>query len=343
MSMLRKYMGVSFVLLTFLAISACKKDQTEDTTPPTLSEVTNLTNRATPLQAIGYGEWIIIKGTHLSSTFKVDFNGTLAADSLTYAEDNSITVKIPNNLADPINNPITVSTKYGTATLNFKIMQPGPQIADFNPGAGVADDIITIEGNYFKGLTGVTINGVPATIVSSTQTEIKVKVPTGVTYGPIVVTTPVGSVTATKTFGLKYVIYDDALRNAWTNTSYSTNSLDLASTLNVRRGTTSINVSHKAFSAVRFRLVAKLTMAGYSTIKISIFGGLGTQGKKVRISSSNNSVTSGTYDIVLNEGKWTDYQVPLINIGNPAIIEYLTFQEISGFASPMFIDDVGFY
>ncbi|MFN0290389.1 IPT/TIG domain-containing protein [Pedobacter helvus] len=340
MKMIKKHINASIILLTFMAISACKKDSSENTAPPTLSSVTTLNDRSTSLQSIGYGEWIIIKGTNLSTTSEVDFNGTLAADSLTYADDNTITVKIPANLTDPINNPIKVTTKYGTATLNFQIKQPGPQIDDFSPGAGNVDDEITIDGNYYKGITGVTINGVAATIVSSTQTQVKIKVPTGGTFGQVVITTPVGSVTATKTFGLKHVIYDDGFKNSWTNTSYSTTSLNLASTTNTRRGTSAIDVTHKSFSAVRFRLVSKFSTVGYSMVKISMFGGPGTQGKKVRITVSP---AAGNYELLLNEGKWTDYQVPFINIGNPATIEYITFQEFSGFASQIFIDDVGFY
>lgn len=331
---------LAVIAILLLLVGACKKKETENTAAPTLTSVSNLMNRTTPLTSIGYGEWISIKGTNLATTYKVDFNGTLAPDSLIYGDDNTVTVKIPAQLTDPINNPITVTTKYGSATLNFQIKQPAPQITDFSPGAGNVDDEITIDGNYFKGITSVTINNVAATIVSSTQTQVKIKVPAGGTAGVVVVTTPVGSITATKTFGLRHVIFDDALRNAWTNTSYSFTSLDLASTANTRRGTTAINVVHKSFSAVRFRLVAKFATAGYSMVKISMFGGVGTQGKKVRISLTPAATA---YDIVLNEGKWTDYQIPFINIGNPTSIEYLTFQEFSGFASQIFIDDVGFY
>lgn len=340
MKAIQKYLSTFIMGIAILLLAACKKDKEENTAPPTLSAVTNLVDRNTELQAVDYGDWILIKGTNLSTTNKVDFNGTLAADSLTYADDNSVTVKIPANLTDPINNPITVTTKYGSATLNFKIKQPNPKVEDFSPAAGAAGDEVTIVGNYFKGVTEVTINGVAATIVSNTQTEIKVKVPTGVTYGAVVVTTPVGSVTATKTFGLKYIIYDDALKNSWTNTSYSLNSIDFASTANVRRGTSAIAVDSKGWGAVRFRLVAKFNTTGYSTLKISIFGGTDSQGRKVKIAVTP---TAGTYEIVLNEGKWTDYQIPLINIGSPATIEYLTFQEFSGKVTQTYIDDVGFY
>ncbi|WP_113663827.1 IPT/TIG domain-containing protein [Pedobacter nanyangensis] len=344
MKTIAKYFGTYFIAAAMMVLFGCKKDKEENTAPPTLTAVTNLTNRSAELQAVDYGDWIMIKGANLKTTQKVDFNGTLAADSLTYAEDNSITVKIPANLTDPINNPITVTTKYGTATLNFKIRQPAPLVEDFSPGAGVPDDEITIAGNYFKGVSGVTINGVNAAIVSSSQTQIKVKVPAGVTYGPVVITTPVGSVTAAKTFGLKYTIYDDGLKNAWsTSSSYSYNVLDLANLTTVRRGTSAMFVNYKGWGAVRYRLVAKFNTTGYTTIKISIFGGTGTDGKKIRVSSTNGSVKSTTYDILIREGKWTDFQIPLINIGSPALIEYLDFQEFSNNASQIYIDDVGFY
>lgn len=336
----KKYINVSLIILSFMAISACKKDKTESSAAPTLTTITNLTDRSSVLESIGYGEWIIISGHNLSTTTKVDFNGELAADSLIYANENSITVKIPAELADPLSNPITVTTKYGTATLNFKIKQPSPRIDDFNPAAGGPDDELTIYGAYFKGATKATINGVSATILSSTKTEIKVRVPAGVTNGQVVVTTPVGIATATKTFGLKYTIFDDALNNGWTNTSYSTTALDFANTAVVRRGTTSILVAHKAFSALRFRLASKFSTVGYTTLKISMYGGVGTQGKKVKISLTP---AAGTYELILIEGKWTDYQIPFINIGNPSSIEYLTFQEFSGFASAIYVDDIGFY
>lgn len=333
-------LSASVLLTAFLLLTGCKTEEAENTAPPTLTAVTNLSDRNTPLTSIGYGEWISIKGTNLSTTYKVDFNGTLAKDSLLYGDDNTVTVKIPPQLTDPINNPITVTTKYGTATLNFQIKQPAPVITGINPPAGNPNDDVTIAGNYFKGVTSVTIGGVAATIVSNTQTEIKIKVPAAVTYGQVVVTTPVGTVTADKTFGLKHVIYDDALRGNWTNTSYSA-TWDMLHTTTVRRGTYAI--AHKftvGFGACRFRSLPTFSTSGYTTLKISIYGGPGTAGKKVRISLTP---AKSTYDLVLTEGAWTDYQIPLINLGSPTAIDYITFQEFSGLASQIYIDDVGFY
>lgn len=331
--------GIFTLLACMVTFMSCKKDHTDSKAfPPTITAVTNLTARDVALTAVGYGDWIIIKGTFLATTFKVDFNGTAAADSLIYATDSTVTVKIPSTLNDPVNNPITVTTQYGTATYNFKILQPAPVISSFDPGAGGPGDVVTIKGNYFKGLTEVRFETTVATIISSTQSEIKVNVPTGVTYGYIYVTTPIGTAKSANAFGLKMVIFDDALGTSWNNTSYSS-TYDMNQTAIVRRGTKAI--AHKftvGFGAARFtRSPALSSTAGYSGLKISIYGGAGTNGKKVRI-----TIVSGfTYDLFLTEGVWTDYQIPFTNLGNPASITAITFQEFSGLASQIYIDDVG--
>ena len=144
-------------LLGLAGITSCKKEKVEDKRPPKLTGVTDLNNRAISLTAVNYGDWIIIKGEHLTTTYQVDFNSIMASDSLLYADDTSVTVKIPSLLPDPANNPITVTTKYGSATLNFRILQPAPVITSFDPMAGPSGQTITIAGSYFGGVTSVMI------------------------------------------------------------------------------------------------------------------------------------------------------------------------------------------
>lgn len=329
--------------LTLLLITSCKKSSTENQAAPTISSVINLTDRGTPLSQVDYGAWIIIKGANLSTTTKVDFNGTLAADSLTYATDGEVTVKIPSTLKDPINNPITVTTKYGSVTYNFKILQPVPLISSFNPAAGGPNDEITIKGDYFKGVSEVRFDNTVATIVSSTQTEIKVKIPAGVTSGYIYATTPVGTAKSANPFGIRTVIFDDAFGtagNVWSNTSFSS-TWDLAQNVIKRRG--AIAIGHKysvGFGAFRVRSIPAFTVGTHTLLKISIYGGTGTAGKKVRISLTP---AKSTFELILTEGVWTDYVIPLVNLGTPTTIDYITFQEFSGFAGQIYIDDIGFY
>lgn len=329
--------------LIMLIITSCKKDSSENKAAPIVSSVINLTDRGTPLTQVDYGAWIIIKGANLATTTKVDFNGTLAADSLVYASDNEVTVKIPSTLKDPINNPITITTKYGSVTYGFKILQPVPLISSFNPAAGGPNDEITIKGDYFKGVTEVRFDNTVATIISSTQTEIKVKIPAGVTSGYVYATTPVGTAKSATPFGLRTIIFDDALGTVgtvWSNTSYSS-TWDMTQSVITRRG--AIAIGHKysvGFGACRFRSIPSFAIGTHTMLKISIYGGAGTAGKKVRISLTP---AKSTYDLVLTEGVWTDYVIPLINLGNPTTIDYITFQEFSGFAGQIYIDDVGFY
>ncbi|HTM99480.1 MAG TPA: IPT/TIG domain-containing protein [Pedobacter sp.] len=324
-------------------LASCKKDSTENKAAPIINNVINLTDRGTTLTQVDYGAWIIIKGANLATTTKVDFNGTLAADSLLYATDNEVTVKIPSTLKDPINNPITITTKYGSVTYNFKILQPSPLVSSFNPAAGASGDEITIKGDYFKGVTEVRFDNTVATVVSSTQTEIKVKIPAGVTSGYVFVTTPVGTAKSANPFGLRTIIFDDALGKVgtvWSNTSYSS-TWDMDQSVIVRRGTKAIG--HKfsvGFGACRFRSIPAFTIGTHTMLKISIYGGPGTAGKKVRISLTP---AKSTYELILTEGVWTDYIIPLVNLGSPTTIDYITFQEFSGLAGQIYIDDIGFY
>jgi hypothetical protein len=340
-----KFSSGSYLILGLMLffLASCKKDSSENKAVPVINSIINLTDRGTALTQVDYGAWIIIKGANLGTTTKVDFNGTLAADSLTYATDTEVTVKIPSTLKDPINNPITITTKYGSATYNFKILQPPPLISGFSPAAGAPNDEITIKGDYFKGVTEVKFDNNVASVVSSTQTEIKVKMPAGVTAGYVFVTTPIGTVKSANPFGIRTVIFDDALGNVgtvWSNTSYSS-TWDMLQNVIKRRG--AIAIGHKfsvGFGAMRFRSIPAFAVGTHTMLKISIYGGAGTAGKKVRIALTP---AKSTFDLVLTEGVWTDYFIPLVNLGSPTTIEYITFQEFSGFAGQIYVDDIGFY
>ena len=328
------------MILLMTLIFSCKKEDNTHAVPPSINGVTNLTNRGTALSSVKYGEWIVIKGAHLATTYKVEFNTISVSDSLYYADDSTVTVKIPANLPDPINNPITVTTKYGTATYGFKIMQPAPIITGFNPEAGLAGDVVTISGNHFNGVTEVKFDNAVATIVSKNNQELKVNVPAGVTSAFITVTTPVGSVTSMTRFGFKYVIYDEKLQTGWSNTSYSATAV-LNHTTTVKRGTTSISNAYTVgFGGFRVSKAAPaLSLAGYSAVKFSVFGGPGTEGKRARVII--NGVSTTAFQIVLKEGAWSTFEIPLSNFNNPATLSSIEIKEYSGLIVTVYLDDIG--
>ncbi len=326
------------MLMTILF--SCKKDHGLHEVPPTITGVTDLTNRGTTLSSVKFGEWIVIKGAHLATTYKVEFNTIVVSDSLYYADDSTVTVKIPANLPDPINNPITVTTKYGTATYGFKIMQPAPIITGFNPEAGLAGDVVTISGNHFNGVTEVKFDNAVATIVSKSNQELKVNVPAGVTSAFITVTTPVGSVTSLTKFGFKYMIYDEKLQTGWSNTSYSATAI-LNHTTTVKRGTTSISNAYTVgFGGFRLsKATPAVSLTGYTAIKFSVFGGPGTEGKKARVII--NGVSTTAFQILLKEGAWSTFEIPLSNFNNPTTLTSFELKEYSGLMVTVYLDDIG--
>ena len=337
---LRKYNHSVLMIMLITMIFSCKKEDTAHAVPPTITGVTDLTNRGTALSSVKYGEWIVIKGAHLATTFKVEFNTVLVADSMYYADDSTVTVKIPANLPDPINNPITVTTKYGTATYGFKIMQPAPIIIGFNPEAGTTGDQVTISGNHFNGVTEVKFDNAVATIVSKSNQELKVNVPAGVTSAFITVTTPVGAATSPIRFGFKYIIFDEKLQTGWSNSSYSATAL-FNHTTTVKRGTTAISSAYTVgFGGFRVSKAAPaVSLAGFSAIKFSVFGGPGTEAKRARVII--NGVSTTAFQIVLKEGAWSTFEIPLSNFNNPATLSSIEIKEYSGLVVTVFLDDIG--
>lgn len=344
----RSFLSVTMATLfacLLLVQTSCKKDRGDDGLPPTITAVTDLINRNITLTAVNYGDWIIIKGNHLATTYKVDFNGVLASDSLRYADDTTVTVKIPPTLPDPANNPITVTTKYGSATYNFRILQPPPVITSVDPGAGNTDDVITINGDYFSGLSEVRFESTVATVVSNTKTEIKVKVPAGATYGYIYVTTASGVAKSPKIFGFKYVIYDDALAATWYGSSFSSTTTYSNTAGPIKRGANAIKQAYTtAWGAFRTsKNTPALTLTGYTGIKFSIYAGAGSLNKKIKIYL--NALSGSGYTFTITEtGKWIDYEVPLFNLGNPTTLNAVVLQEFSGVVQgDVYIDDIGLY
>ena len=74
-------------------------------------------------------------------------------------------------------------------------------ILSFSPHEGMPGDLVTFTGVGFGGgVTSVSFNGAPATVVSVTNSKVVASVPVAATTGLITITTPTGSVTTTEPF-----------------------------------------------------------------------------------------------------------------------------------------------
>jgi len=66
-------------------------------------------------------------------------------------------------------------------------------VASFDPDIGPEGTPVTITGTVFSGVQSVTFDGVEATEVGVSDTQLRVKVPKDATSGPITVTSPAGT------------------------------------------------------------------------------------------------------------------------------------------------------
>lgn len=361
--------GLSFAAL--LCLSSCKKDdETEGgkgapvitrirtvskTTTDTLDRAFNLDSTQTITQpkvtafdsttTVGKlnNQYAII-GENLLKTTQVIVNGTSVYFNPALLTDKSIIFSVPATApwgADK-ENKIRVVTTSGSAESEFVIQQPPATITSLNPVAAGAGEIITINGTVFDAVTSVRFDDKEAEIVSSSPTQIRVKVPAGVVQAYVFVTTPGGTTRSVSSFGFKKLIFDDALAPGFDLWGGWGGTQNVNNTTTVKRGTKSVRIDYVGGYGSPLQLGysgAELKFSDYTAVKISIYGGAGTEGKLVKLQFNG----ADGKDLILHEGVWTDYTVPISEITKAGTLTEIRLQEFSGNApSVIYVDDFGF-
>lgn len=311
----------------------CKKStDLSSTSAPSLSRVTTTIDRVSSIDSVSYAEWVVIHGSGLSSVTSVKFNSVAVnADSI-YASDSTITVKVPSSSPDSISNKIYVTTKHGSASLSLVVEIPAPQITAVSPNIASVGDQVVISGTYLSALQSVYFGTVQASVVSSTDTTIKVKVPDGANGTFIKVTTGAGSCLSSNAFGAKSVIYDDALNTVWSLSGWGTTVTSVSSP--ILRGTNALKLDLTAWGA--FAVSGNLSLSGYNYIKLSLYGSSAADGKTIRLELNG----SGGVNLTVKAGQWVTYTVPLSSLGSPATLQQLWLQEYTGGAYTIYLDDM---
>jgi uncharacterized repeat protein (TIGR03803 family) len=91
---------------------------------------------------------------------------------------------------------------FGTAWVwDLGLPPPQPTVTGVLPTSGATGSVVTVNGKFLLGATGVSFNGTPATTFSNISANyVSVTVPSGASTGPITVTTPRGSSTSAGVF-----------------------------------------------------------------------------------------------------------------------------------------------
>src|SRR4030095_9250833 len=186
-----------FLMLTGVAsifISCDKENDDSDTPSVSYVRITRPESSDSLLVGAGQGRLIAIVGKNLQDAVEVWFNDRQARLTPTYITNTSILVSVPRPIPTDITNKMKIVFKNGFVLYHDFVVQIsapyiGSMVSEFvNDG-----DIATIRGDFFYEPLSVKFEGgATGQIMSVTETEIKVKVPTGVQPGRIIIKTNFG-------------------------------------------------------------------------------------------------------------------------------------------------------
>ncbi|MSZ05483.1 MAG: hypothetical protein F2700_13665, partial [Actinobacteria bacterium] len=142
------------------------------------------------------GTTLTITGANLAGATAVKFNGLPTTP--TSVTPTAVTVTVPPNAVTGL---ISVTTPVSTGVTTATFTVSSPAITTFEPTGGRAGTVVTLTGANLAGATAVRFGAVPASSFSVlSATQVTATVPTGVTGGPITITTPSGAATASADF-----------------------------------------------------------------------------------------------------------------------------------------------
>ncbi|MFD2935009.1 IPT/TIG domain-containing protein [Spirosoma flavum] len=289
------------------------------------------------------GRIYAIIGENLGSASAIYFNDVSVYFNPVLVTNNTIIVTIPTTTPFAGSNKLRVVTAGGSVEFGFSIQQPAPVITKVDQLAGQSGDVITITGTIFDNVTAVRFGTVNAEITGKSATQLTVKVPASLSTAAISVTTPGGTAAYSIPFGFKTAIFDDALATGWYSGGWN-GTPTVPSKGVIKRGAGSLQYDYTGgFGGFQLGNDASpVPLTGATGIKLSLYGGSGTEGKIVKL------VVNGNYDggvqLVLHAGVWTDYAVPLSSLGATGTLSQIVFQEFSGNApETIYVDDLGLY
>ena len=312
-------------------------------------------NLEVPLAITGFtpkvkpGQNLTIQGRFLNWVTEIRFNKDIVVTEFVSKSVNELVVTVP---MEAQTGEIALSVE-GTEPMTVETEEPLeivlPAVTGFDPSPAEREKEFTITGTDLDLVKGVLFKGMTEPItsfVSQSETEIKLVIPATANRGTISLVAfsdvVVESEEAVLFVGdlpplpaLSYVFYKDALENNWQNWGWSTN-VDFANKDNIRDGDAAIKVNYTGqWGALKFANNT-VSLANYSEITFAIFGTPGTDGKRINVIAGGNPA----YTITLEEGKWVEYKLTKANLGNPASISELTFQNFD-WTGTIYMDHVG--
>lgn len=344
------------IVMAFSFISCTDEFQVEDnnsgtTELPTISSVSEAREDVEVTQGVLEGVYII-RGNNLGSMRSIHFNGHQAGFNPAFLTNNIAFVTVPED-APYVNqeNIMRIETLGGVVDYDFSLLT----IEEFTEETVDGVKLVHLFGGDFTDTSSVTfVSGseedgnlveLPANIISITETEVTVEVPSGVEQAFIFLATSRGAVAQSDSYGFSYSIYIDSLNPEWSTSEWG-GTHDLAST-EQSLGDFSIKSTREAWSGLSF-LAPNIPYNEYKSITVSIYG-TGAPGDTVILAMNDFDGAASHQTLQIVPGEWTKFVIPLSsfypNGGEPDTIFRMDIQETSntGLAQYIFyVDDFGF-
>lgn len=340
---LTRYIVCLFALILF---NACSNDNDSDASnsAPVITSVAQSgyddNNQLIELTPVTQGypkNYYVIRGSGLSTVKKIYFNDYDTYFGPAFVTDTEIFVLLDEKTPYANgSNKLKVETKNGTVVYDFVVMPPTPTFSSFNPVNATEGDEITIYGNYFLNPV-VTFGTIPATVVSSTLKEIKVKVPAGADKKYISVKTISG--TSTIGYAVGTALYDDVSYNGFGFSGDFKSITDGTAD----QGLTYIKKEFSAWGAFEGNWSWDDKISDYKGIRISI---------KAEKAGTLKFIFNGDWSernmLTIAKG-WNTFVIPWAELGNPTQVQNISFQNMSkdavtgdGISNTISIDNIGY-
>ncbi|NMH27409.1 IPT/TIG domain-containing protein [Flavobacterium silvaticum] len=285
---------------------------------------------------IGYANnMYIIRGKAFATTQKVYFNDVESYFNPALGTDTSIFVTIDVNTPyENAPNKLRVVTKYGVAEYDFVVAPPAPSVHSFNPINTADGGEITIYGSFFLDPV-VTVGGTPAEIVSSSLTEIHAILPVGSQLKKVEVTTISGSSEYGTAVGT--AIYDDVFYSPWDIESWNNHEYVNNHAL-AAQGNVYIKKSIDGWGNIQGNWGWNDQLSGYTGIHFFVRSD--DEGKLVWIFNGNG--WGDSTHVINTTPQWQEVRLSWADLGNPAAIQNLSFQEFTGSTHVYYLDNIGY-
>ncbi len=337
----KKIIFSGLITALLIAIVGCSEDDSTTSVgtnePPSITSVSLSINDS--LTTVGFrSNTYNIRGNGFSGIENIYFNGYDTYFNPTYVTNNVIIVVVDEDTPFDLENEyIEVVTFGGSATYDFDIAPPQPEVHSINPVNVDAGGTFTIYGNYFVDST-VKVGDIDAEIVSVEENEMVIQMPEDAQYEYVSVTNPSGTTEWTGA-AIGTAFYDDVFYNGWDVESWNGHEFVSDDLEGAFQGTAFFKKTMAAFGNIQFNW-GWHDVSAFTGIKFSVRSD--NPGSLVFI-PNGGTWGNGDWAVPTDVG-WQEYTFTIEEIQgflleNGTILQNISFQEFSGKDNTYYFDN----